>query len=231
MRFLWAVLLVAALPPLGACTSTSSPGSSQQAGGSTSPPAGNPNARLLTGLQLKTRLAPASWFPSGFTADPTGSANSGNSYEQLSPPPGGCTRMLATGWVDLAGVGAVSFAQNDYIDRNTSQEYAQMIDVYRAAGASRVMTGLRKLADRCQRFRDQQTGSTVTVSLKKGPQLGDDALTFTLSSPRWLGDTILEAVRVGTAVITVLHTASSTTGKAETTKLAAAITANLHKNR
>jgi hypothetical protein len=45
-----------------------------------------------------------------------------------------------------------------------------------------------------------------------GPTVGDESLSFRLSSPKWLGGTTLVAVRVGSAVITVLYSADSGTG-------------------
>src|SRR6202035_5216070 len=107
----------------------------------------------------------------------------------------------------LSGVGAVSWAQNDYVDKVTSVTYAQEIDVYRGTSAQDTMAGLRKLASTCPSFQDQQTSSTVTVKLTAGPALGNDALTFTLDSPRWMGATTLEAVRIGTTVVNVLYSA------------------------
>jgi len=65
--------------------------------------------------------------------------------------------------------------------------------------------------------------------MRNGPQLGDDALTITLQDPRWGGDVTLEAVRVGTAVITVYFSAASGTSQAQATRLAAVVTANLKK--
>jgi hypothetical protein len=194
------------------------------------PAAADPDAGLLTGAELKSMLAPGSWFPAGFTADPTGSVNTGSSYQQPSPAAAGapdCQRLDGTAWVVLGGVGSVSFAQDDYIDQSTSEQYAQEIDVFTGTGAQQVMTGLRNLSHTCPSFQDQQTSSTVSVKLRKGPRLGEDALTFLLDSPRWQGGTALEAVRIGSAVITVLYSADSGTGRAQATRLASAIAAKL----
>jgi hypothetical protein len=231
MRFLLSapVAAVAALPLLATACSSTSPSTSKAAAAATSPATANPNAGLLTGTKLKTLLAPASWFPSGFTADPSGSVDTGDYYQPPTPAPGvmRCPRLDTTGWVQLAGVGAVSWAQNDYIDQNAGGQYAQEIDVYQGTSAQDAMAGLRKLAGTCPSFRDAQTSSTVSVRLRKGPHLGDDALAFTLTNPRWLGGSTLEAVRVGTAVITVLYSASSGTGQVQATRLASVLATNL----
>lgn len=231
MRFFIPVAAAAIALPLLATACSPTTGTSGPVTGATSATPANPNAGLLTGTQLKALLAPASWFPPGFKLDPNGSADTGGSFQPPSPPGTlKCARLDATSWVELSGVGGVSFAQNDYVNRSTSEQYAQEIDVYRGTGAQGVMAGLRKLASTCPHFRDAQTSSTVTVKLKQGPNLGDDALTFLLKSPRWAGGTTLEAVRVGTAVVSVFFSAGSGTGKTQATKLATLVTANL-KNK
>lgn len=223
-----AAVAAAALPLLvTACSSSgsSSPGSASGTAeatvtSSSSAPA-NPDAGLLTGVELKGLLEPASFFPKGFSADPTGSVNTGDTYQQPAAPgklP--CTRLDNTGWIDLSDIGYVSFAQNDFIDQTTSEEAAQEIDVYQGAGARAVMAALRKMAGRCPRFTDSQTSSTVTVRLGKGPKVGDDSLSFRLSNPRWQGGTTLAAIRVGSAVITVLFSADSGTGASQAGTLA-----------
>jgi hypothetical protein len=210
-----------------ACSSTSTPAAPKPSAGSTSPAPVSPNAGLLTGTQLKALLAAASWFPRGFTLDPQGSVDTGDYYQPVSPPgPLECSRLSETSWVELGNGGAVSFAQNDYIDQNAGQ-YGQEIDVYQGTTAEQVMANLRKLATHCQSFPDSQTSSTVTVKLMKGPPLGDDALTIELQNPAWEGDETDEAVRVGTAVVTVFFSAATGTGQAQATKLAAVLTANL----
>jgi hypothetical protein len=233
MRLISKAVIVAAVPLLAAACSSASPASPASPVATYKPPATtNPDAGLLTGTQLKALLAPASWFPPGFAVDPGASTETGDTYQEPSPSSGApnCANLSASAWVDLSGVGAVSWAQNDYVDKATSVTYAQEIDVYRGTSAQDAMAGLRKLASTCPSFQDPQTSSTVTVKLTAGPALGNDALTFTLDSPRWQGATTLEAVRMGTAVVTVLYAASSGTGATQAVNLVTAITANL-KNK
>jgi hypothetical protein len=214
-----------------ACSPTSPPAAPKPSVGTTSQAPVNPDAGLLTGTQLKVRLAPASWFPRGFVLQPQISLDTGSYYQPPSPHvPLRCSRLDQTGWVSLGNGGAVSFAQNAYIDPNLTEEYAQEIDVYQGTAARQVMANLRKAAaKRCQHFYESRTSSTVTVKLRKGPQLGDDALTIRLQDPRWLGETTLEAVRLGTAVVTVYYSSASGTGQTQATKLAGMISANLEK--
>jgi hypothetical protein len=232
MRFIsTTIAMAAALPLLAAACSSAAPAAGTPASGSSAPAAAssapaNPDAGLLTGTQLKSALQPAATFPDGFTLDPGGSVDTGGTFEQASPSTGvtACTRLDGTDWVDLAGPGSASFAENDYMDRATTEQFAQEVDAYPGTGAQAVMAGLRKVAVRCPTFPDSQTSSTVTVKLVPGPKLGDDAVTFILSSPRWAGDIALEAIRVGTSVVTVLHSAASGTGVVMATELAGAIT-------
>jgi len=226
MRLFRFAAVVIATPLLATACSLGSTSSSPHAG--TSPTSTNPDAGLLTGTQLSAMLAPASWFPGGYAVDPTGSRNTGTTYEP--PTTSGslpCSRLNGTAWIDLARVGPVSFAQNDYIDASTSEEYAQEIDVYQGGGAQQAMTALRGLATTCPSFTDSQTSSTVTVRYQNGPSLGDDGLTFLLSSPAWAAGTALEAVRVGSAVITVLYSGASGNGTPQATSLAAVVTRNV----
>lgn len=233
MRLIVKAASAAVLPlTLAACSASSSTGSapSASAPAATSSAPANPDAGLFTGTQLKSMLQPASFFPSGFTRDPSGSVNTGDTFQPATPPgklP--CSRLDSTGWVDLSGIGSVSFAQSDFINKSTSEEYAQEIDEYQGAGAKNVMAALRKLSTRCRTFSDQQTSSTVTIKLRKGPALGDDSLSFRLTSPRWLGGTTLDAVRIGTAVIAVLYSADNGTGATQANALTGLVAGKLRQ--
>lgn len=218
MRLTRLTAAVIAIPLLAAACSSSPK----------TPASTNPDAGLLTGTQLNAMLAPSSWFPAGYAADSSGSRNTGSLY--VAPTTTAnlpCSRLNGTAWIDLAAVGPVSFAQNDYIDQSTSEEYAQEVDVFRGSAAQQAMTALRHLATTCPSFPDSQTSSTVTVKLQDGPTLGDDALTFLLSSPAWAAGTALEAVRVGSAVITVLYSGSSGNGVPQATALATLLAKNV----
>jgi hypothetical protein len=228
MRLIPATLAVAVLPLLAAACSAAAPS------GSPAPPASSaaarPDAGVLTGTQLKARLAPPASFPPGFTSDPTVTRDSGTGYQAAAPAATlPCSRLNGSAWIDLSHVTPASFAQGFYADSGTSETYAQEIDGYQGTGASQAMAGLRKLAVTCPSFADAQTKSTATVHLAPGPKLGDDALTFELTDPSWAGDTALVAVRVGTSVVTVLYSASHGTGLSQATSLATTITDRLAK--
>jgi hypothetical protein len=190
-------------------------------------PSANPDAGLLAGTQLETLLAPASWFPSGFTVDPNGSADTGANLQPVRPTgPLPCSRLDAASWVQLGNGGAVSFAQNDYLDANNDR-YAQEIDLFQGTTAEDVMATIRSAAASCKTFPDPQTSSTVMVALSRGPQLGNEALTITLKDPRWGGETTLEAVRVRSAVISVLVSSASATGQSQAISLASFVTTDV----
>ena len=199
-----------------ACSSASSAGSAPSVRSATavaSSVSSSPDTRLFTGTQLKAMLEPATYFPSGFKRDANGAVNTGSAFQPASPPgklP--CTRLDGTSWVDLSGIGSVSFAQNDFLDSAAVEEYAQEIDEFPGTGAQDVMANLRRVVKTCPSFKDPQTGAKVAVKLGHGPSVGDDSLSFTLTSPSWQGGTTLVAIRVGTAVVSVLYSASSGTG-------------------
>lgn len=223
MRLVPTALAAAALPLLAACSPFSGTG---HPGISTGKPA---SPALLNGAQLKAALAPASFFPAGYTLDPTGSVNTGPDQQAASPPPSrrpDCAKLEGTSWVVLAAPGSVAFAENDYLDK-AKQEYAQEIDSYPGTGAEQVMASLRKVAAACATYHEANTSARTTVKLRGGPPLGDDALTLVLANPSFEGGITLEAVRVGTAVITVQMSALSGTGQSQATSLATRITRDL----
>jgi hypothetical protein len=217
---------VTTVPLLITACSASSPTSpataTQQATASAQPSVTpSPAATPLTGAQLKAMLEPRSYFPPAFAPDPSGSVNTGDTYQPVSAPgklP--CSRLNSTGWIDLADVGAVSFAQSDFIAKSAVEEYAQEIDQFQGSDAKTVMAHLRRLRITCPSYTDTQTGSQVAVKLGKGVRIGNDSLSFTLSSPTWQGGTTLEAVRVGSVVVTVLYSANAGVGATQAKTLA-----------
>lgn len=174
------------------------------------PTSTNPDAGLPTGTELKADLV-STGIPTGYTLDTSGSVDSGSDYQQPPAPTAAadCTNLDATSWVDLAGQSSVSFAQSDYIDEAKSEEFAQEVDAYPGTAAQDVMTALSAITAKCPKFDDSQTSSTVKVSATTHSTPGDGSVVITLSDPRWTSTTILEAVRVGHSVVTVLVSADS----------------------
>ncbi|MDO0930345.1 hypothetical protein QQY66_00995 [Streptomyces sp. DG2A-72] len=225
------VLAAAALPlALAACSS----GSSHSADGPTAAaePAKvkDPNTGLLTGTQLKKALAPASYFASGFAADPSLTRDTGGTYQKPSTKSAAkpnCAALGATAWIDLTGIEGVSFAQSSYIDKNTSAELDQEIDVYRGTTSADVMKALAKVVAACPSYTDSDTHTKVTVTGTSTAGLGDDAYTITLTDSAWESGTTLIATHVGTAVVSVLSTDGGDNGAASAKKLTEQIVANL----
>jgi hypothetical protein len=225
------VLAAAALPlALAACSSSSATSSAHAAAAAKPTKAKDPDAGLLTGTQLKKALAPASYFPSGFAADPSLTRDTGATYrppatKNAAKP--NCANLGATGWIDLTGIEGVSFVQASYINKNTSAELDQEIDVYRGTTSADVMKGLAKVVAACPNFTDSDTHSKVTVTGTTTAGLGDEAYTITLTDSAWETGTTMIAARVGTAVVSVLSTDGSDNGAASAKKLAEQVVASL----
>ncbi|MEU5533186.1 hypothetical protein [Streptomyces sp. NPDC020362] len=221
-------LAVAALPlALAACGTHGS----ASATAPTSPsPAKDPNAGLFTGTQLKKALAPASFFASGFAVDPSAARDTGDTYTPPSSAPAAepdCTKLNGTGWIEITGISGVSFAQNDYVRKNTSEDIGQEIDAYRGTTAADVVKAVAKKAAACTGFTDSDTHSKVKVTGATTPALGDAAYTVTLTDPAWENGTTLVAARVGTNVVSVLSTDGHDNGAATAKKLTERIVASL----
>ena len=228
-----AALLAAAMLPLGAaaCTSGSTtsapPAVTAPATPSATPPAtttaANPDAGLLTGAQLEGLLEPSSYFPPGYRRQRAGTRDSGTGYEQPSTsgvrqPP--CRLLGVTSWTSVTGINGVSFAQDDYIDKTSSTEIAQEIDVYPGTTARAVMRKLGAISALCPSYTDPQTGSRAEVREQASPRLGEGGYVITVTDPAWRGGTTLVAARVGTAVVTVLSTDGADNGHGSAVRLA-----------
>ncbi|GHF76314.1 hypothetical protein GCM10018790_62830 [Kitasatospora xanthocidica] len=211
----------AASSPAATKADASSPAATKAAG---------PNAGLLTGTQLKALLAPATFFPSGFDVDSAGSRDTGDTYTQPTAadvPTPDCTRLGGTSWTGITGITGVSFAQNDYVNKNTSAEIAQEIDVYQGATAQTVIGALGKLALACPSFADAQTSSKTKVTETPLAGLGDEAYTITVTDSAWQNGDTLIAARVGTSVVTVLANDGSDNGAATAKKLSSQLVSGL----
>ncbi|MET9466839.1 hypothetical protein ABZY44_18940 [Streptomyces sp. NPDC006544] len=231
------LLAVAALPlALVACSpaapKTAAPdaGSSSAAAKPSAAADDSPNKGLLTGTQLKAALAPASFFPKGYTRDPADARDTGDSYqlpEAASVPTPDCSKLGGTSWIEITGITGVSFAQDAYVDKDASAEQAQEIDVYRDTTSATVLAALGTISKACPSYTDEQTHAKVTVTEKPLADVGDGAFAITLTSPGWKGGTTLVAARVGTSVVTVLVSSGTDMGTAGATKLANQLVSSL----
>ncbi|MEH0548978.1 hypothetical protein QA802_39725 [Streptomyces sp. B21-105] len=226
------MIAVAALPlALAACSSSASTDSADSPAASATPSkAADPNAGLLTGTQLKKALAPASYFPAGFAADASLARDTGDTYQAPATKNAAkprCADLAATSWISLTGIEGVSFAQNSYINQNTSSELDQEIDVYRGTTGADVLKGLADVVAACPSYTDSDTHSKVKVTGAATAGLGDEAYTITLTSSAWETGTTLIASRTGTAVVSVLSTEGSDNGAASAKKLTEHVLASL----
>lgn len=202
-------LSVAACSPSGSNSGAGPTGSLATTAAQTT---ADPDAGLPTGTQLKADLL-TTGIPAGYALDTGGSVDTGSNYQAPSASASagatGCASLEGTSWVGLAGSGSVSFAENDYVDKSSSEEFAQEIDAFRGTTAQDVMSALSGIAAKCPTFKDSQTSSTVKVSVATSASPDDGTVVITLSDPAWEGTTTLEAVRVGHSVVTVLSSANS----------------------
>lgn len=230
-----AFLLAAAVVPM-VLTSCSSGGSTTadavKSATSTTATPNDPNAGLPTGAALKTALAPGSFFGPGYAVDESGLRDSGSMYQEPSSAPASlakpdCTKLGGTSWIAITGDTGVSFAQNDYTNKNTSAEMAQEIDVFKGTTAPSVLSHLKKAVAACPTLKDEDTKTTAKVKGATTSGLGDEAYTITVTDPAWQNGSTLIAMRRGTAVVTVLSTAGHDNGAATAKKLAAHVAATL----
>ena len=230
-----AALLTAAVLPLAvaACTTGSPPAPApDKAVGPTSaaPSPANPDVGLLTGKQLRGLLEPRSYFPRGYARDPAGTRDTGSGYQEptatgVAKPK--CGLLGATSWTSITGISGVSFAEDAYIDKASSSEIAQEIDVYRGTASRAVMRKLGAVGTACPRYTDPQTGTRATVSEQASPRFAEGGYVITVTDPAWRGGTTLVAARAGTAVVTVLSTDGADNGRASAMRLAAQLVAVL----
>jgi hypothetical protein len=223
-------IAVAAVLPLALAGCSSFATGSASAGTSSVAGSANPGAGLLTGSQLKTALV-TTGIPSGYAANSSATTDSGTAYQSpgaaatASPK---CANLEATSWVNLAGYESVSFAQNDYVNNGSSEEFAQEVDAYEGGTAQTVMADLAKMATTCPSFTDSGTSSTVKVAVATGTSLGDGTVTITLTDSSWSSSETLIAVRVGQNVISVLNSATGNSATYANT-LASTISASVKK--
>ncbi|MEU6402922.1 hypothetical protein [Streptomyces sp. NPDC046985] len=225
------LLGVAALPlALAACGSADASSATAPASPSSVSAAKDPDAGLLTGAQLKKALAPASSFAAGFTLTPGGARDTGDTFTSPSSAAAAapdCAKLNGTGWIEVTGVSGVSFAQNDYVDKNTSEDVAQEIDAYRGTASADVLKGLARKAAACTGFTDSDTHSKVKVAGARTPGVGDAAYTVTLTDSAWENGATLIAARVGTNVVSVMSTDGHDDGAATARKLVREVVASL----
>ncbi|MFF3452502.1 hypothetical protein ACFYXJ_35805 [Streptomyces sp. NPDC002667] len=223
-----AVLVAAALPlALTACSSATGTSSSSA---TATKPSKDPNAGLLTGAQLKKTLAPASFFAAGFAVDPKGERDSGATYTAPSSAPAAkpdCTLLGGTSWISITGDAGVSFAQNDYVSKNTSEDIAQEVDTFRGTTSATVMANLKKAVAACASYTDSDTHTKVKVTGADTPGLGDAAYTITLTNSAWQNGSTLIAAQSGTDIVTVMSTDGHDNGAATAKKLTARIVTSL----
>jgi hypothetical protein len=186
---------------------------------------------LPNGTKLNAMLLPATAVPHQLRLDPSGTRSTADGFNAPSSPSAvpaakACEMLNGSAWVNVAGIGSASFAQNDYMD-DAQDMFAQELDSYRGGDAKTVMANLRQTFAACHSFTTVQNGQSfpVTVALKSLPGVGDEALQAVLTSPDWSGGSTMVAARVGSVVVTTLYNDQKSTGTA-----GVALTEDLVKN-
>lgn len=217
LSLLAALAVVVPLAVVG-CTSASSPAPDN----ATHPTAAAP--KQPTGTQLKALLAPASFFPAGFT--PVATADSRDQVQTQTtpaPPNPDCTLLGGTGWFAVTGLNtgknSVSFAQAAYLNNANQTEQDQQVFAYSGNGAATQLDAVGKLATLCPHYSDAATHSTVKVTEHAIGGLGDGAYTIRLTDSAWKTGSTLQAIRVGNADLFVYSTSGADNGATDATKL------------
>ena len=149
-------------------------------------------------------------MPKGFSEDKSGTLNTGQQLpvDSPSPVPSGqvCQGLEQTGWIGAGGISTGDFAQSDYLNAGHSAEVAQEIDVFTGNDAQQAMTTLWAQFGHCASFSYPSNGTTekATMKRKRLTGAGDEAIEAVSVSPGFEGGLTLVAVRVGSAIITVL---------------------------
>jgi hypothetical protein len=201
----------------GTSTATGVSGSPSESGAAKS---GAAKENLLLGAKLNSLLLPASAMPKGFTISADDARNTGKSVgPRVSHPvaPGKVCEMLREiSWIDAAGVGAATFAQNDYVDAGQTSQVAQEIDGFHGTDAQTAMTHLRKVLAGCTSFVEKSDGMTAKIKLVKStlPGVGDEGVKAVMTSPTYQGGMTVAAIRVGTTIVTVLYSSTHDKGGA-----------------
>ncbi|GAA5020730.1 hypothetical protein GCM10025734_75200 [Kitasatospora paranensis] len=165
-------------------------------------------------------LLPAAAIPHQLKLDPSGTRSTADGFNPPSSPSAvpaakACDMLNGSAWVNVAGIGSASFAQNDYTDE-AQDMFAQELDAYRGSDAKAVMAALKQALTSCHSFTTVQNGQKfpVTVVLKSLPGVGDEALQAVLTSPDWAGGSTMVAARVGSVVVTTFDNDQKSTGTA-----------------
>ena len=117
-----------------------------------------------------------------------------------------CGALTATSWIEVAGIETSAFAQNDYTNTAKTAEIAQEADTFTGGDAQRAMTAIWRVFGKCATFTQGSgdTTATYTMTRKRLPGVGDDAIEAVQTSPAYDGGTTLVAIRIGNEIVTTM---------------------------
>lgn len=132
-------------------------------------------AGQLTGTQLEAVLAPASFFPAGFTASSTGPVTSGGSLTSAAPRYQLATLSCPDFLHDFGTPGFGETAMAAQTISGTGQVYDDLVYQFATPGeATAFVTGVRELAARCGSYAAAGSGASGTYTMRAaaGPAVG-----------------------------------------------------------
>jgi hypothetical protein len=174
----------------------------------------SPSPAALDGSELDAALLPASAMPSGFSLDQSGERDTGSSTAPDSTQPvsasQACDLLDGTSWIDATGIVAGSFAQDDYVNGDRTEEIAQEADAYSLTDAEHAMSDLWELLGKCAHFTDTSGGTSAAITMTRSQpaDASDQAFEAVQTSPAYEGGTTIVAVRVGDVIVTTLDSSS-----------------------
>lgn len=189
----------------------------------------------MDGTDLGAALLPASAMPSGYKLDSPGERDTGASTppdttQQVSAAKA-CDLLGDTSWIDATGIVAGTFAQDDYVNGDDTEEIAQEADAYTTSDAEHAMTALWQLFGKCAHFTETASGSTASITMTRSQpaHLGDQAFEAVQTSPAYQGGTTIVAVRVGNVIVSTLDSSSGNDKGSAALTYAERITQNISK--
>jgi hypothetical protein len=122
-----------------------------------------------------------------------------------------CLAFTESAFIRAAGISTGVFAEGDYISADQSQEIVEEIDTFTGNDAQRAMATLWQKFGTCSSFSYQTDGTTAPSTLKRSrlPGVGNEAVKAVIVSPVIEGGETLVAIRMGSQIITLLDSASS----------------------
>jgi len=206
--------LVAGCSAASSSSAASSPSASSPPSASVTASSATVSATALSGPRLAGILLPASSMPNGYKLDPSATRNTGSQipFDAAQPIPASqvCQAFTQTDYIRVAGISTGDWAQSDYINIDQSHEIVEEIDIFTGTDALKAMTALWQEFGKCSSFSYRTNGTIAsnTLTRRRLPGVGDDAMQAVILSPLFEGGETIAAIRMGSQIITTLDSSS-----------------------